>query len=104
MEHDPFRPHWQHKLCGGVVTGLGDIFKCLKCDAQGRAVGAILPLDVTNALDYFSCHPELEVEFVNPGSEGSTNIVSKQEFDVAQAVHAGKLSRWRERVRRKISM
>jgi hypothetical protein len=91
MEHDPFRPHWQHKLCGGVVTGVGDIFRCVKCHAEGRGVSAALPVDVTNSLDYFACHPELEVEIVNPGSEG---------FEVAETPHTGKLSRWRERVGR----
>ncbi|HEX3683184.1 MAG TPA: hypothetical protein VHU83_11665 [Bryobacteraceae bacterium] len=65
MEHDPFRPHWTHKQCDGVVTGVGDNFKCLKCNTEGNRLGAVLPSGTTNSPEYFNCHPDLEVDFVN---------------------------------------
>ena len=69
MEHDPFLPHWTHKQCGGVVTGRGDIYRCLKCNREGAKLGVLLPPDTTNTFEYFNCHPELEVEFVNGEGE-----------------------------------
>ena len=55
------RPHWIHKHCCGIVVGIGDIFKCGKCDLAGVAVGTVLPRDVGNRAEYFAAHPELEV-------------------------------------------
>ena len=65
MGHDPFRPHWRHRHCGGVVTGVGDAFKCLTCNSMGNAIGSFLPGEVTNSTEYFSSNPDLEVQFVN---------------------------------------
>jgi hypothetical protein len=92
MHYDPFRPHWKHKQCGGVVTGSGDIYKCSKCKVEGSRLGAILPPDVTNRLDYFASHSELEVEFVD---EESSPISTPAQSCANSGMGAlGKVLRW----------
>jgi hypothetical protein len=75
MDYDPFRPHWTHRNCGGIVTGVGDLFKCLKCKATGSAVGAFLPANVVNSTGHFACNPELEVQFVDPKEPLTSQLV-----------------------------
>jgi hypothetical protein len=74
MDHDPFRPHWTHGQCGGVVTGVDDLFKCLKCNASGNAVGALLPANITNSVEYFACNPALEVQLVDPNEPPTAQL------------------------------
>ena len=58
---------------------MDDVFKCLTCNMTGNAIGSFLPGEVTNSTEYFSCNPDLEVQFVDT-----------KEFSVAQvAVGAG---------------
>ena len=47
---------------------MDDMFKCLTCNMSGNAVRAFLPENVTNSTEYFSCNPELEVQFVDAKS------------------------------------
>lgn len=60
-----FRPHWRHKECGGVVTGVDELFRCLKCQQAGSAIGAAIPDQYGSSKEYFCCHPELEVTLLN---------------------------------------
>ena len=92
MDHYPFRPHWRHRHCGGVVTGVDDLFKCLTCNMTGNAVGAFLPGNVTNSTEYFSCTPELEVQFVD----------ASESFTAQVALLAGHGTRNRWQVREKL--
>lgn len=97
MEHDPFRPHWVHSHCGGVVTGFGDVFKCLKC-GTAAAVGAVLPPGVANSLEYFNSHPDVEVDFVNrETNEAASALHELRNMPVKQRI-GRKLRRWREKI------
>jgi hypothetical protein len=99
MAHDPFRPHWKHKLCGGVVTGFDDDYKCLKCNTAGNAVGAVIPAEVTNSLEYFACHPELEVEFVERDTHAQAVGTPERGCFERSSRPIWKLARWREILR-----
>jgi hypothetical protein len=74
MDHDPFRPHWKHRNCGGIVTGVDDVFKCLGCNMTADAIGSFLPGDITNSAEYFSCNPDLEVQFVDAKEYSSAQV------------------------------
>ena len=99
MEHNPFRPHWTHKLCSGVVSGLGDVYKCLKCNTAAKAVGAVLPTGVTNSREYFASHPDLEVDLVNGDTDVNANGTPEHGFRSRALAPMRMLSRWRERLR-----
>ena len=96
MDYNPFRPHWKHRQCGGVVTGVDDVFTCLTCNATGIAVGALLPADVTNSTEYFACNPELEVQLVDPNQSLTAEFVVSADD--------GRQNRWqvRKKLRRLI--
>ena len=99
MEYPPFRPHWKHKLCGGVVAGFGDVYRCLKCNTAGNAVGAVIPADATNSVEYFACHPELEVEFVDRDTPGQAVAMPERGRFERSSRPTWKLARWREVLR-----
>lgn len=97
MDHDPFRPHWTHNQCGGVVTGVGDQFKCLKCNTEGNRAATVLPTETVNALEHFICHPDLEVEFVDDDAPSLSARAPAQKGVNRPTWHKRKLLSWRAR-------
>jgi len=68
---DLLRPHWRHKECRGIVVGIGNTFKCDKCNQTGPAMGAVLPRNMQNEAEYLAAHPELEVTLLSSEELGA---------------------------------